>query len=152
MVVTGALDVGAGATSLPSGDNAHTRGHLPDGETASVPVHSVSSRGNEDCGAGREGQDSASDNEGGDERLGRFPLDISGLVGGVRRFLFWELSGAGCCRAVCGRVATRSVCFSSGVKKLDSGMGSSSSSSEHGVNRGRETRLLFMATVAQEGE
>ena len=142
-MVAGALDVGAGATSLPSGNNAHTRGRLPDGEKQ-VPMHSVSSRGiNEDCGAGREGQDSVSDNEGGDERLGCFLLDISGLVGGVRCFLFWELSGAGCCRAVCGRVATRSVCFSSGVKKLDSRMGSSSSSAEHGVNRGRETHLLF---------
>lgn len=123
--------------------------------TSSFPLDvtgSVFCRGSEDCRTGREGQDSASDNEGGDKQRGRFPLDVCGLDGGVRRFLLWEPSSAGCCRAVCEHMAICSVSFSSGAKKLDSGMESSSLSSEPGVNRGRETRPDFLATVAQEGE
>lgn len=70
------------------------------------------SRGNKDCRAGREGQDSVLDNEGGDDGI---PLDIGGLFGGVWCFLLWKPGSAVCCGAVCWHVAICSVSFSMSV-------------------------------------
>lgn len=58
---------------------------------------------------------------------------------------------ADCSRAEHEHVANSSVNFSSGVKKLDNRMGSLSYSSMPGKNKGRETGLPFLTTIAQEG-
>ena len=72
------------------------------------------------------------------------------LDGGARRFLYVVGSWAGSSGGRCERVAAGAVRSKSGVKKLDSGMGSSTSSS--GANNGRETRPSFRVTVDQNGE
>lgn len=107
-------------------------------------------RGSEDYEAGRRRQLSERDNDEGDEHLGRLPWDISGPAGGVqhpREPGRGDRSGV-----VREHVASSSANFSSGVKKFDNGMGSSSHSSMSGENKGRETRLPFLTTIDQEVE
>ena len=126
--------------------------------TSSLSVEGIGptlGHGNDGCGSWRGGQFSEKDPDEGDEHLRCLPWDISGLVGGVRRFLRQEFGRAGCSGAEREHVAGSSVSsdnFSRGVKKLDNEMGSSSYSSRPGKNNRRETGLPFLTTVAQEEE